>query len=56
MAIFLADRFDFYLSFYSPIIVHQLEMFLLIYMPMHRTDLFIVNGADRNILKKMLLY
>ena len=52
MVIFLADWFDFQLSFYSLIIVHQLAMFLLIYRPMYKTYLFIVNGADLDYTKK----
>ena len=55
MAIFLADRFDIQLSFYSHIIDHQLAMFFMDLHPMHRTDLFIKNGVDLEYTKKNFL-
>ena len=50
MAVFLYFLFD----FYSHITVHQPAMFLWIYRPMHRTDLFIVNSAGLEYTKKKL--
>ena len=38
--------FDFSSCHFSPIIVYDLAMFFMIHRPMHRTDLFIVSGAD----------
>ena len=52
MAVFLYFLFD----FYSHITVHQPAMFLWIYRPMHRTDLFIVNNAGLEYTKKNLNY
>ena len=50
----LTDLTDFWTSFIHLLSSTKLTIFFWIYRPMHRTDVFIVNGADLEYTKKHL--